>query len=403
MAEFAQPNPNTQPTSPQPLPARAAREVLGEYGRKVAVAAGLVVILAGLKYAESFIVPVVMGMMVAAVSSPLAVWLVRKGAPSVLGAAAVLIVDGAVLGGTARLLLLAAGDLQDALPTYISKLSQLNHYVQHYLNRQGLDDVSGVVHPDQIGSLIQGMIGNFATITSHSVVVAFVAFFALCEISGMSDKLRLLTNDAELQFERVDRIVRQVQLYVIVKSGTSLLAGVCAFVVLKAVGVHLALLLALSLFLLHFIPNIGPAIATVPAVLLAFADKGAGSAVTVGIAYLTINTVVGSVIEPRTLGTQLGLSPLVVLLGMLFWGFMWGPVGALLSVPILVACKIVVEQLPELAWLGVLAGPTPRGADSELRKLTGRVSRGLRMRASQPPPNSTQPGFRARMRAARKH
>jgi predicted PurR-regulated permease PerM len=380
-----------------------AVRALGGLGRRVLIAAGLVVVFAGLKYAEPFLVPVVLGVMVAAVSSPLAVWLVRKGAPSALGAAAVLVLDIAVLGGITRLLLLAAGDLQDQLPTYVAKVAQFSHYIEHYLNRQGLHDVAGVVHTDQAGPFIQGAVGNFASMTSHIAVVAFVAFFALCEISGMGDKLRLLTNDAELQFERVDQIVRQVQLYVMVKFWTSLMAGVCAYVLLRAVGVHLALLLALSLFLLHFIPNIGTAIATVPAVLFALADKGPGSALTVGIAYLLLNTLIGNLIEPRMLGTRLGVSPFVVLLGMLFWGFMWGPTGALLSVPILVATKIVVENIPELAWLGVLAGATPRSADPELRKRTSRVTMGLGFgvidkHAGSAQPAGTIPGFRFKQR-----
>jgi AI-2 transport protein TqsA len=373
----------------------------------VLIAAGLVVALAGVKYAEPFLVPVVLGVMVAAVSSPLAVWLVRKGAPSALGAAAVLVLDIAVLGGIARLLLLAAGDLQDQLPTYVAKFSQFSHHIEHYLNRQGLQDVTGVVPTTQAGPFIQGVVGNFASMTSRIAVVAFVAFFALCEISGMGDKLRLLANDAELQFERVDRIVRQVQLYVLVKFWTSLLAGVSAYVLLRAVGVHLALLLALTLFLLHFIPNIGTAIATVPAVLCALADKGVGSAVTVGVAYLLINTFIGNLIEPRVLGTRLGVSPFVVLLGMLFWGFMWGPTGALLSVPILVATKIVVENIPELAWLGVLAGASPRGANPERRKRTSRVTMGLGIVASDKhSPDSAEgtiPGFRFRERRPAEH
>jgi AI-2 transport protein TqsA len=330
-------------------------------GQYMLTAAAFVIVVAGLKYAGPFLVPLVMGVMIAAVSSPLVTWIVRKGAPPVVGAAVVVLIDIAALGGIARLLFLAAGDLQGGLPSYVAKLSALSHSFERYLSRQGLHDVHGAAFMplNQTGEVLQGLLGNFASAASYLAVVVFVVFFALCEFSGIGDKLRSLTNDAELQFERVDRIVRQVQLYMAVKIWTSLLSGVGAFIVLKLVGVQLALLLALSLFLLHFIPNIGTAIATVPAVVFALADRGPAAALTVGVAYLSINIVVGNLIEPRMLGTRLGVSPFVVLVGMLFWAWLWGPIGGLLSVPILAATKIVLENIPEFAWLAELAGGTP--------------------------------------------
>jgi len=359
--------------------------------------ASFVVIVAGLKVAEPFLVPVVTGVMVAAVSSPLVTWLVRKGAPPILGAIAVLILDIAVLGGIARLLLLAASDLQGGLPIYVAKLAALSRAIEHYLNRQGLHEVADAawIHADQAGELIKDLVGNFASVATHLAVVIFVVFFALCEIGGMGDKLRALTNNAEAQFERVDRIVRQVQLYLVVKFWTSLIAGVCAFIVLKAVGVQLALLLALSLFLLHFIPNVGTAIATLPAVMFALADRGPAAGLTVGVAYLCINTLVGNLLEPRMLGTRLGVSPFVILLGMLFWGWLWGAPGALLAVPILVATKIVLENIPGWAWLGALADSSAKRLPTALPIDRGRISTGFGLGADARDTSLTHPGFRA--------
>jgi predicted PurR-regulated permease PerM len=225
--------------------------------------------------------------------------------------------------------------------------------------------------------MLKDFIGDFASLASHGALVMFVVFFALCEIPQLGEKLRNISDDADVQFERIDRIVRQVQLYLVVKLWTSLLAGLGAFIVLKLAGVELALLLAMSLFLLHFIPNIGAAIATVPAVVFALVDRGPGTAVTVGIAYLTINTLVGNLIEPRMLGTRLGVSPFVVLVGMLFWGWLWGPAGALISVPILAATKIVLENIPDLAWIAELADHTVRQHDLEPMPRASRVGVGL--------------------------
>jgi AI-2 transport protein TqsA len=329
-------------------------------GQHVMTAAAVVVIIYGLSFAESFLVPLTIGLTVAAISAPLVNWLSRRGAPMVVSASIVLLVDLAVLGGIGRLLLLAASDLQERLPTYISKISAMSAAVEHYLQRHGLHKMADAawISGEQAGMMLKTFASDFASGASHLALVMFVVFFLLCELDVMGEKVRRLSGDADAQFQRVDRIVRQVQLYLVVKLWTSLLVAVGAFVVLTLAGVQVALLLSLLLFLLHFIPNIGAVIAAIPAVAVALIDQGPAAAVTVGVAYLVLNMVVGNLVEPRMLGSRLGMSPFVVLVGMLFWGWLWGPAGALLSVPILAATKIVLENIPDLAWIAELADLT---------------------------------------------
>jgi len=187
--------------------------------------------------------------------------------------------------------------------------------------------------------------------------VLLVVFFTLCEFAGLGDKIRNIVRDPEHGLERIDRIVREVQKYLLVKTLASFLLGVLAFALLKILRVDVALLLALLLFILHFVPNVGSVMATVPAVLVALASRGAGTAVAVGVGYFLITMLVGNVLEPRVLGRTLGLSPLVVLLGMLFWGWLWGTPGALLSVPLLMVVKIVLENSKDLAWVARVLEP----------------------------------------------
>lgn len=377
-------------------------------GQRVLTLAAAVVIIFGLKFAEPFLVPVVIGLMVAAVSSPLVTWLVRRGAPTVVGATLVLALDIAVLSGVTRLLLLAASDLQGGLPSYVAKFSALGRAFTHYLHQKGLHQMAHTtwITGDQISEVAKSFVGSFASGASDAVVVAFVVFFALCEIGGIGDKLRDLHVNADVHFERVNRIVGQIQLYLVVKLWTSLLAGLGAFIILRLMGIELALLIALATFLLHFIPNVGTAIATVVATVFALADRGAAAGLTVGAVSLVLNTLIGSLIEPRMLGTRLGVSPLVLLLGMLFWAWLWGPAGALLSVPILAATKIVLENIPDLAWIGELADNRPRharGRPRTAKELLHRPTVGVglgaddnrRRRSS----HATMPGFAARVRS----
>lgn len=360
----------------------------------------MVVIIFGLQFAQEFLVPLTIGLTVAAVSAPLVNWLSRRGVPGVVSASMVLLLDIAALGGLGRLFVLAASDLQKRLPSYVHRFSTLSTTVEHYLQRHGLHKVANAtwLSGEQASAMLQRFVGDFASGASHLALVMFVVFFLLCELSVMGDKLRQLSGDADAQFERVDRIVRQVQLYLVVKLWTSLLVAAGAFIVLNALHIEVALLLSLMLFLLHFIPNIGAVIAAIPAVLVALIDRGPAAALSVGAAYLVLNLVVGNLIEPRMLGSRLGMSPFVVLVGMLFWGWLWGPAGALLSVPILAATKIVLENIPELAWISALVELDTKQRKGVVKRNAARERMGIGLGAQERPARDsgtreTMPGF----------
>jgi len=131
------------------------------------------------------------------------------------------------------------------------------------------------------------------------------------------------------------------------KAVMSLLTGALAGLLCWLMNVPYAALWALLAFILNFIPTIGSAVAAVLPIVLSLLIHGPGPAAIVAIGYLIINVGVSNVIEPRFMGTGLGMSPLVVILSMIVWGWILGPVGMLLSVPLTVALKIGLEAVPE--------------------------------------------------------
>jgi predicted PurR-regulated permease PerM len=313
--------------------------------------AALVVIVAGMKAAGALLAPVVFGLMVAAISAPGVIWLARHGVPALFGALFVLVLDIGIVGLFGGLLYVAAGDVQRRVPMYLDQFSVFMASIGHSLTRMptGRARIASA-HADRMGAWITDLAERVAGIATDATVVLFVVFFVLWELTVIGDKFRAHSQNAPQQLVRIDRIVREMQKYLLVKVLTSTIAAGLVFLVLRAFRIELALFLALLLFVLHFVPNIGAAIAMIPAVLVVFADRGPGAALTVGIAYLVINTIVGNLLEPKLLGQTLGLSPLAVLLGMLFWGFIWGSVGALLAVPLLMLAKIVLQNVPDLRW-----------------------------------------------------
>jgi predicted PurR-regulated permease PerM len=139
------------------------------------------------------------------------------------------------------------------------------------------------------------------------------------------------------------------------------------YISLLIIGVDYALLWTLIAFLMNYIPNIGIILAMIPTATFALVQLGAGGALWTIISTLLIHAVVGNFVEPKMLGRGMGLSTLVVILSLLFWGFILGVVGLFLSVPITMAIKIMLEQSEQRKWLATALG-TPEEAKRYLRR-----------------------------------
>jgi len=122
-------------------------------------------------------------------------------------------------------------------------------------------------------------------------------------------------------------------------------------------GVKFAPLWGLVAFLLNFVPAIGSVIAAIPAVALAVVDNGPETAISVAIGYIIINISIGNFLEPRVMGEGMGLSPLVVLMSLVFWGWVLGSVGMVLAVPLTVILRITLDSQPSTQWVAILLGP----------------------------------------------
>lgn len=316
--------------------------------------AAFCIVVGGLKLAAPFFVPLTLAAVLVTVTSPLSTWLVQRRVPPafavVVGGLATI---GVIFAATAALGL-ASTQLNDEWPHYAERGGAFWTKARIWLASHGVSvSVAGPKGPDWVG-MATGLLQRAAGLLSDFFVVMLVVFFGLAEVLDLGGKLRRVTDDPELGFAKVDEVVRKVQTYLLVKSFTSLLVALLAYVVLKIADVRLALLLSVFLFLLHFVPNVGAVLATIPAVAAAFLDSGPGAAVGVTIAMSTCNFIVGNVIEPRLLGRTLGLSSFAVLMSLLFWGWLWGPAGAILSVPIVMVLKVSLERTKYRRWAYLL-------------------------------------------------
>lgn len=153
----------------------------------------------------------------------------------------------------------------------------------------------------------------------------------------------------------IDSIEDQVQHYLLIKTFVSALTAVIAGVIIFSGRFDFVIFSALLIFVLNFIPNFGSIVATLFPILIGFLKFGFSlRVVLVAVGLMVTQFVIGNIIEPMITGKSLNLSPIVILIALIFWGYIWGIVGMMLAVPLMSAIKIFLENIPDLKPLADL-------------------------------------------------
>ncbi len=210
--------------------------------------------------------------------------------------------------------------------------------------------------PGKVISLAAWMLGSLGMMLSDMILVLLTVIFILMEASSFSSKLRLAFGENQATLSRYQKIVENVRSYLMIKTAMSGLTGLLIACWLWLFGVPYAGLWGMIAFLLNYIPNIGSILAAVPALIVAWLDLGMLPCVGCAVGYLAVNVIIGNIVETRIMGRGMGLSALVVFCSMLFWGWVLGPIGMLLSVPLTMAARIGFESFDDTKWIGVLLG-----------------------------------------------
>jgi predicted PurR-regulated permease PerM len=312
--------------------------------------AAAVIVIAGLRAAQALVVPFMLALFLAIIVAPLVTWLQGKRVPSAVAVLlvvvvllAVLTIVGVVLGGTINRFVAA-------IPQYQARLDALVNSIPGLLERLPMEievddrEILGVIDPGSVMSWVGSGLKGLAAILSNTFMIALIVVFMLLEGIWVPTKLRVAFGEDSQAVLQVDHAATQIQRYLALKTGISLATGALVAIWTAVLGLDFAILWGLLAFLLNFIPTIGSLIAAVPAVLLALVQLGPGSALAVGLGFLVVNVTFGNIIEPNVMGRTLGLSTLVVFLSLVFWGWVLGPVGMLLSVPLTMIIKILLES-----------------------------------------------------------
>ena len=325
-------------------------------------AAAFVVVVAGLRAASALVNPFLLAVFIAVISTPLIFWLEARRIPRGVALFAVILAVVGVLFGLSVVVGASVNDFTNDLPRYTERLKGQFGSLVETLRGLGIDlpqDRDGVldhVNPAWVLELAGQLFNGFGVVLANAFLILLTVVFILLEAASFSGKLYAIARNAHLTRANVDAFTGTVRRYLAIKSLMSLGTGAAVWIWLTLLGVDYPVLWGLLAFLLNYVPNIGSIIAAVPAVLLALVQLGPAAAAWSAAGYFAINVVFGNVLEPRFMGRGVGLSSLVVFLSLIFWGWVLGPVGMFLSVPLTITAKIALAASDETRWAAVLLG-----------------------------------------------
>ena len=209
-----------------------------------------------------------------------------------------------------------------------------------------------------LGKLLSWLGGSVGSLLAELVLVVLYVAFLLAEQRHFPEKITRLANDEEKAAKMrllMSQISRQVQTYIWIKTAVSLLTGIVSYIVLRLVGVDFAAVWALIIFLLNYIPNVGSALGVIfPALLTLVQFETLMPFVVVVLGLGAVQFIIGNMVEPAMMGSELNLSSFVIILSLTFWGMIWGIAGMVLSVPITVIVTIICSNFRRLHWIAIL-------------------------------------------------
>lgn len=342
--------------------------------RIILAAACMVILIAGLKLAQSFFIPILLAAFIATVSFPITNWLRRHRVPRFFAVLITVLVDFAFLLGIVLIASSMVGDLEtkyaqkyrfiiedrikETSETAVAVLERFNvedaeQKVQEYGTSKLQEQLSDTFSFTKVLDLGTDVAWKVFSFMGTTFIVLILTVFMLSEARMFARRINAILDARGPNLQRIMDASSDVQRYLAIKTVISLVTGLLAGFLCWAAKIDFFLLWGILAFAMNFIPVIGSIIAGIAPLVLAFLVGGPASALVIGIGYVSINIFLGNFLEPMLMGRRFGLSTLVVLISVLFWGYIWGPIGMLLAVPLTMVIKVMLDNSDDLRWLAV--------------------------------------------------
>jgi len=315
-------------------------------------------------------VPFLLAAFISTIAATPVFWLERRRVPTSIAITLVMVGIIVAIIGLGAIVAQSAGAFTARLPFYQERLAETLQQLIALAAPLGVelstDALQAYFNPGRALVMAGNTLSGLGSVLSNGFLILLTVIFILAEAASFPRKLADVLEDPEADLPRYALFADNVNRYIGIKTTVSLLTGVLVGGFLAIMGVDFPVLWGLLAFLLNYIPTIGSIIAAVPAVLLALIQLGPVEAAVTAIFYVAVNIIMGNGVEPKFMSKGLGLSALVVFVSLVFWGWMLGPVGMLLSVPLTMTAKIALEANPSSAWLAHLLGPAEARLDPDV-------------------------------------
>ncbi|MCD6597584.1 MAG: AI-2E family transporter [Bacteroidales bacterium] len=320
----------------------------------------LIIIIAGVMYAQSLITQLLMAFFISIICAQPIAWLQKKKVPQGFAITIVFILIIVVFMGFGELIGTSLSSFSEDAAIYEQNLRDMGKTVFQFVEDKGvkisIDEMTELFDPSKVMGLTAGLLGQLGGFMGNALTIFFLVLFLLMELDSFPIKTRAIIKGSGGSLAFLDTIGNSIRHYLSIKTFTSLLTGTLIWISLAIIGVDYAIIWALIAFLLNYIPNIGSIIAAIPAVLFTLVQLGFGGAIWTTGVFVAVNMLIGNIVEPKMMGKGMGLSTFIVFLSLIFWGFVLGTVGMFLSVPLTMSIKIMLEQKPGTEWMAILLG-----------------------------------------------
>lgn len=333
-------------------------------------AAALAVVIAGARYASPLLVPFLLSLFLAIVCGSSVNRLHQRGWPHWLAVSGVVALVVALLAAPFLMVGSSLVEFREALPQYQQQFLSLLDSLTQWLAERGIvvneDALQTAFNPGRAVAFFGGFVSGVGDTFSNVFIILLTVAFLLADAGSFPRKLQLSRPGRHQEIlATLQELVRQMNEYFVAKALVSLLTAILIGAGLYLLDVRFASLWTLLAFLLNFIPVIGSIIAAIPVVALSLLELDPTLTLLLVLLYGSVNTIVGNIVEPAWMGHRMGLSTLAVFLSLIFWGWMFGPIGTLLSVPLTMMVRFTAERSPGATWVAVLLSAAPPAKHSE--------------------------------------
>ena len=326
--------------------------------------AAIAIVLLAMRAAGDILAPLLLALILAICTTPFLNWLTKQGLSGGLALVIVIVFDVVILVGLVWMIGRSVQDFSATISQYDQRFAEIEQSLGGVLDNLGVnpDDLAGDPEAADIGNLLgsaAGFVGGIASGISNWVLIIMAGVFFLVEALIMPKKVASVESSVKGEDRSVQRILnltKGLRQYMVINAGVGALAGVLNTILLSVMGIEFAILWGILSFFFSFVPNIGFLISVIPPAILALIQFGFTEMLIVVGAYIVINFLTDNVIKPRFIEEGVNISVSVTFVSLVVWGWVLGPIGAILAVPMSIIVQAILNSRDDTRWLAYMMG-----------------------------------------------